>query len=92
MKYIIRVHIVNYRDDSHLETNRNDLFEFCRIFHIPQPRLSRLPGGDCWEIDPNSMSERRSFYCLQALRMLEIMNPYFVYETGEVDDDYFSVP
>ena len=92
MKYVIRIHIVNYKDDSHLETNRNDLFGFCRMMHIPRPGLSRLPGGDCWEIDPNSMSERRSFYCLQALHTLEIMNPYFVCEMKEVDDDYFSVP
>lgn len=92
MKYVIRVHLVNYKDDSHLETNKNDLFEFCRMMRIPLPKSSRLPGGDCLEIDPNSMSERKSFYCLQALHTLEIMNPYFVCEMKEVDDDYFSVP
>ena len=91
MKYIIRIHVVDYMDDSHLESNKNDLFSFCRILHIPQPKLSRLPGGNCWEIDPNSMNERNSFYCLQALHTLEIMNPYFVCEMKEVPDDYFSV-
>lgn len=92
MKYVIRVHVVDYTDDSHLETAKNDLSAFCRIFRIPQPKLSRLPGGDCWEIDPNSMTERKSFYCLQALVALSVLNPHFVCETREVDDDYFSVP
>lgn len=92
MKYVIRVHIVDCTGDSHIETNKNDLSAFCRIFRIPQPRLSRLPGGDCWEIDPNSMSERKSFYCLQALAALSVLNPHFVWEMKEVDDDYFSAP
>ena len=91
MKYVIRIHIVDYRDDNHLESNKNDLFSFCRMMHIPLPKLSRLPGGDCWEIDPNSMNERKSFYCLQALHTLEITNPYFVCEMKEVPDDYFCV-
>lgn len=91
MKYVIRVHVVDYTDGSHLETAKNDLSAFCRIFRIPQPKLSRLPGGDCWEIDPNSMTERKSFYCLQALAALSVLNPHFVHETREADDDYFSV-
>jgi hypothetical protein len=90
MKYVIRVHVVNYTDDSHLATAKNDLSAFCRIFRIPQPKLSGLPGGDCLNIDPNSMTERKSFYCLQALIALSL-NPHFVCGMREVEDDYFSV-
>lgn len=89
MNCVIRIHIVDYEDDNQKESIREDLFAFCKILQIPPLRESRLPGGNCWEVNPNKLSERRLYYIYKALETLAVLNVHFFVESREIEDDYF---
>ena len=79
---------MDYKDDSHLQQLRDDLFGLCRMLRIPKPSNSRLPGGNCLIIDPEGQTERISFHWLQSLNALQGLNPHYTVELRQVDDDF----
>lgn len=90
MKYKIRIQIVDYTSNAQKTRYIHDLFEFARIAHIQPLKGSHLPGGDCFEIDLDGLTEYIQLQYLQLLNLLSARDSHFSIELRDSEGyDYF---
>lgn len=91
MSLYIRVHVLDYKDDTQRLQRTADLLAFCKFLHIPLPKEAPVPGRNTLEVDLSSVNERRLLYILRAFWAMEALNPHFsvVIRDDEAEPEYF---
>lgn len=90
MKYIIRVQVVDYKDNIQKSRYIHDLLEFARIARIEPLSESSLPGGDCFQVDLDTLPEHTQLQMLQLLNLLSARNPHFFVELRDEEGCCYS--
>ena len=90
MRYIIRIQIVEYMDNTQKSKYIRDLHEFARIAHIQPLKGSLLPGGDCFEVNLDGLPEHTQLQYLQLLNLLSAREPHFFVELRDSEGYYYS--